>query len=92
MRDTKRITLAQARTLMEQQTELWDVRTPREYAMGHIHGARNVPLASLDDVISAQPPATVIVYCRSGQRSAAAARQLAGAGWCVYDLGGMENL
>lgn len=93
MREPKHITPAQVRTLLERQAELWDVRTPREYAMGHIPGARNVPLGQLHTVVSARPPAAVpvIVYCRSGQRSAAAAQQLAEAGWCVYDMGSIHS-
>ena len=53
-----------------------DVRTPSEYASGHVSGARNVDVnggqleASLDSVDRARP---VYLYCRTGRRSAAAA-------------------
>ena len=48
MRNQNRITPAQARQLMQQRAILWDVRTPAEYAAGHIPSARNVPLDRLD--------------------------------------------
>ena len=79
MRNQNRITPAQARQLMQQRAILWDVRTPAEYAAGHIPSARNVPLDRL-----------VIVCCRSGQRSAIAAELLAQAGRQVYDLGSIN--
>ncbi len=70
---------------------LVDVRTPAEFAGGHIEGAVNIPLDSLaqrlDEIPQDQP---VVVYCRSGNRSATAARQLAQAGYTdIYDLGGI---
>lgn len=47
MRNQNRITPTQARQLMQQRAILWDVRTPAEYAAGHIPSARNVPLDPL---------------------------------------------
>ncbi len=72
---------------------LIDVRTPEEFASGHIAGAANIPVeelgARLAEVPEGQP---VIVYCRSGNRSAAAARILVDAGYApVYDLGGIQS-
>lgn len=49
MRNQNRITPAQARQLMQQRAMLWDVRTPAEYAAGHIPSARNVPLDRLEE-------------------------------------------
>ena len=49
MRNQNRITPAQARQLMQQRAILWDVRTPAEYAAGHIPSARNVPLDRLGE-------------------------------------------
>jgi len=70
---------------------LIDVRTRGEYAAGHIAGSVNIPveeLASrLDEVPQGQP---IVVYCRSGNRSAQAAGILANAGYAdIYDLGGI---
>ena len=79
MRNQNRITPAQARQLMQQRAILWDVRTPAEYAAGHIPSARNVPLDRLEEELPNLPSNghPVIVCCRSGQRSAIAAELLA---------------
>lgn len=79
MRNQNRITPAQARQLMQQRGILWDVRTPAEYAAGHIPSARNVPLDRLEEELPNLPSNghPVIVCCRSGQRSAIAAELLA---------------
>lgn len=58
---------------------LIDVRTPEEFASGHIEGAVNVPLAGLEkDIVKAVPDkkSYVVVYCRSGRRSANASSAL----------------
>ena len=72
---------------------LIDVRTPEEFAGGHIEGAVNIPvdaLASRLSEIPAEQP--VVVYCRSGNRSATASRILADAGYTsIYDLGGLQG-
>lgn len=70
---------------------LIDVRTPEEFASGHISGAVNIPVESLQsrlsEVSNAQP---IVVYCRSGNRSATASQILEQAGYSnVYDLGGI---
>ena len=70
---------------------LLDVRMEPEYAEFHLPGARLVPLPDLPDrlgEIDRSKP--VVVYCRSGKRSAAAAQILASAGFprVVNLLGG----
>lgn len=73
-----------------------DVRTPSEYAAGHIEGAILIPnetittasnpelLPNVDD--------TILVYCRSGNRSSQAARKLVSLGYTnVYDFGGIND-
>lgn len=52
-----------------------DVRTPEEYAQGHIEGAVNIPVEYpdfMDQVGQLDPNGTFAVYCRSGNRSQAA--------------------
>src|SRR5437588_10666202 len=56
-----------------------DVREPEEWAAGHIPGAKHVPKSYLESRIEGAAPARsqhVILYCRSGNRSAWAARTL----------------
>jgi phage shock protein E len=74
---------------------LLDVRTPEEFGSGHVEGALNVPVQVLAEQLSTLPAKKdqdVVVYCRSGARSARAASILKDAGFTkVHDLGGMSN-
>ncbi len=76
--------------------QLVDVRTPAEYADGHLPAATNLDWFSsafLDNARACLDPARpVLVYCRSGKRSAAAAGKLTKAGFQVYNmLGGING-
>jgi phage shock protein E len=85
---------AEAHRLVEQGAALIDVRTPGEYAAGHLDGARNIPVAELKGRLTEVGPKDqpVVVYCASGARSAAAASALQQAGFAtVLDLGGIGN-
>jgi rhodanese-related sulfurtransferase len=54
-----------------------DVRQPDEYEAGHVPGARPIPLAEVPDRIGELPAdETILVICRSGARSLAAAEFL----------------
>ncbi len=70
---------------------LIDVRTPEEFANGHIKGAVNIPLDQISNRISQIPQdKPIVLYCRSGNRSSQAARILESAGLTnIYDLGGL---
>jgi rhodanese-related sulfurtransferase len=72
---------------------LIDVRTLEEFASGHIEGSVNIPVEEMPGRLDEIPgDAPVVVYCRSGNRSAAAARILTEAGYApVYDLGGIQD-
>ncbi len=74
---------------------LLDVRTPEEFAEGHIEGAQLLPydeIAARTDELPADKDTTIVVYCRSGRRSAIAAEELADMGYtAVYDLGGIQS-
>jgi adenylyltransferase/sulfurtransferase len=60
---------------------LLDVREPSEWAIGHIDGARLVPLGALEGALPSLPRDTdIVVMCRAGARSATAVRQLHAAG------------
>ena len=74
-----------------------DVRTPAEFAAGHLAGARNIDVEGADfasQVAALDPSATYAVYCRSGRRSALAAAKLSELGFRnVLDLnGGLADL
>jgi hydroxyacylglutathione hydrolase len=58
-----------------------DVRTPREWRVGHIDGALHVPLGDLPSRLSSVPTnAPVAVVCEGGLRSSLAASLLSRAG------------
>ncbi len=61
---------------------LVDVREPDEYASGHIAGALSIPLKALPNRLNEVPKdRPVVVYCRSGHRSAMAQTFLAQQGY-----------
>ena len=63
-------------------TVLLDVRSPAEFATGHLPGAVNIPHTQLRERIGEIPPgAPVRVYCASGFRSYLAYRVLVQNGW-----------
>jgi rhodanese-related sulfurtransferase len=70
---------------------LLDVRTPEEFAAGSIPGAQNIALQELGRKLDGVPEdKPVVLYCRSGSRSAMAAQMMLQAGYSdVYDLGGI---
>lgn len=65
-----------------------DVRTPVEYAGGHLPNARSLPLDRLEaELPSLSPEAPLLVYCAMGGRSAAACALLSSRGFRrVYNL------
>ncbi|GGN09024.1 rhodanese-related sulfurtransferase [Actinoplanes campanulatus] len=67
---------------------LLDVRSPGEYAGGHLPGAVNVPLDEVDAVAARYAGQDVVTVCHSGARSLAAARLLSAAGARVQSLAG----
>jgi rhodanese-related sulfurtransferase len=73
-------------------TTVLDVRTPEEFASGHLPGAVNVDVSSPDflaRVSALDPTAPYAVYCRSGNRSAAALAEMAQLGFTgAYHLAG----
>jgi len=64
-----------------------DVRTPKEYKSKHIKGAINLPIRELHNTYVRLPKGKeIIVYCRSGNRSATATKILKQHGFIVYDV------
>ena len=71
---------------------LLDVRTPEEYAAGHIEGALNIDVKDSLFISNVQAQiaqgSKVAVYCRSGRRSLIAAGQMVEKGYDVVNLEG----
>lgn len=66
-----------------------DVRTPAEYAAGHIPGAISIPLDSLRERLDElDPKKSIYVNCQSGLRSYIACRILSQHGFTCYNLSG----
>jgi len=97
----KPATIEQIEKQLAEGTHLLDVRTKEEWAEGHLKGATLVPVTEDDFLEKAKAilekrdvntdgsnSDEVVVYCRSGKRSAIAAKQLRAAGYTVYDLNG----
>lgn len=84
-----------ARLLVKEQKALvLDVRTDEEFNARHIEGAVNIPVDDLQQRLAELPDKKrpIIVYCRSGGRSARAEKLLTAAGYThVKDLGGIGN-
>ena len=77
--------------IQDDQIQLVDVRTPEEYAEGHIPGSINIDVKAeerfpilVDSLLN--PNQKVAVYCRSGRRSRNAAKILTDKGFKVYNL------
>ncbi|HYN68171.1 MAG TPA: rhodanese-like domain-containing protein [Ornithinibacter sp.] len=81
-----------AAALKRSGTTIVDVRTPQEYAQGHLPGAVNLDVSSSDfgaRIAALDPSAPYAVYCRSGNRSGVALAAMADQGFtAAYHLGG----
>ena len=91
----KKISAADAKARMDSGDTIiiLDVRTQEEYDAGHIPGAILVPNETIVDKQPELLPdldAEILVYCRSGNRSAQAAKKLIAIGYTnVVDFGGI---
>lgn len=76
-------------------TTVIDVRTPAEYAEGHLDGAINIDLSAADfadRVAALDPSAGYTVYCRTGNRSATAVGLMTDQGFTdVTDGGSVDD-
>ncbi|MEV1128692.1 rhodanese-like domain-containing protein [Agromyces sp. NPDC049794] len=75
-------------------TVIIDVRTPAEYAEGHLDGAVNIDVQSpeFDALVSELPSdGEYVVYCRTGNRSAAAIDRMETLGFTsLVNAGGVD--
>ena len=89
------INCSQKEELMSEGAILIDVRSESEYAEGHLYNSINLTVDTIGFNIESllkDKNTKIIVYCRSGNRSATAANTLINLGYKnVYDLGAMNN-
>lgn len=82
-------TLGQPRPEGDRQPFLLDVRTPTEFAAGHIPGAVNISVDELRSRLGELPrDRSIAVYCQVGMRGYLALRILRQAGFAAVNLGG----
>lgn len=91
--DVKLVTAEEMQDILElEDVQLIDVRTPEEYSEVHIVNSQNIDFSSPtfdEDITKLDKNKPVILYCRSGGRSAKCAKKLKDAGFeKVYDLEG----
>lgn len=80
-----------AESVTQPNTVVVDVRTPPEFASGHLAGARNIDVNGdfAAGIASLDKQASYAIYCRSGNRSATAMQIMQDAGFGhVFHLGG----
>ena len=91
------ITPAEAKALMDSEEGyiILDVRTPEEFAAGHIAGAILIPdyeIGEKAESILTDKDQLILVYCRSGRRSKNAANELATLGYTnIKEFGGIND-
>ena len=93
----EQITQEAAKEMMDtEEVIILDVREQDEYDSGHIPGAVLLPVGTIDEDTAAEvipeKDATVLVYCRSGNRSKTASETLTGLGDTnIYEFGGINT-
>ncbi len=76
------------KAVLEQGATILDVRTPTEFAQGHVKGAMNVPVDQLQSHLARVPKnKPVITCCKSGMRSGMAEGILRKQGYEAYNGG-----
>ena len=93
----QQISQEEAKEMMDtQDVIILDVREQDEYDSGHIPGAVLLPVGTIDEETAAEvipeKDSTVLVYCRSGNRSKTASSALAELGYTnIYEFGGINT-
>ena len=93
----QQITQEEAKEMMDtQEVIILDVQEQDEYDGGHIPGAVLLPVGTIDETTAAEvipeKDSTVLVYCRSGNRSKTAFSTLAELGYTnIYEFGGINT-
>ncbi len=84
----ERIAPAVAREMQRAGDPIVDVRSPDEYASGHITGAINVPIAMVPKALDAFGDRPVITACSMGGRGGRAADLIDAAGRTAFTIEG----
>lgn len=96
--DSPRLSADDFKTRRQPDDVVLDVRTPAEFAEGHLVGAQNVDVNQPDfteriEALGLDPAQPVYLYCRSGTRSGRAAQILRDMGFAeAHNVGGFEEL
>ncbi|MFA9423302.1 MAG: rhodanese-like domain-containing protein [Sedimentibacter sp.] len=91
-----KITAQEAKAIIDsEEVIILDVRTQAEYDEGHIENAVLLPVTdikSMAENILVDKNGKILVYCRSGNRSATASQTLIEMGYTnIYDFGGIAD-
>jgi rhodanese-related sulfurtransferase len=84
----ERIDVATAHAMWRAGDTVIDVRTPDEYARGHIAGALNVPIGMVAYAARDLPGGPIITACSLGGRAGRAAELLDLAGRTAFSIAG----
>ena len=93
----QQISQEEAKEMMDtQKVIILDVREQNEYDSGHIPDAVLLPVGTIDEDTAAavipEKDSTILVYCRSGNRSKTASSTLAELGYTnIYEFGGIKT-
>ena len=97
MASVKGVTCSEEKEILKDSSAmLIDVRTKEEFDEGHLKDAINIAYDQIVQVLDTYGTidfnTPIVVYCKSGGRSSAAAKVLLEAGYKkIYDLGAMSN-
>jgi rhodanese-related sulfurtransferase len=93
----RQISMNEAVTMMAEETNylILDVRTPEEFASGHVPNAINIPNENIGTAWIPElsdKDQLILVYCRSGNRSKQASEKLAALGYTnIVEFGGINS-
>lgn len=82
------VDVATAREMWRAGDLVIDVRSPQEYALGHVAGAVNVPIERLVTIVGDLAPGQIVTTCTYGRRARRAADLLAAAGRTAFAITG----